>query len=176
MSSDSEEGDMSTDEEEDEAISTDEEEELSDPLREREFQHLSLYARHHWPIHAQKSSDADNKWPLRTLLETFFGSPRESSPAYQCWHRMSDKDRRQRPHTSVLSYPMKTSNLIPTSIASFAYCAFGLAEILPDWHNSNWIKSDDRNEDNQSFLELAVLSGSVPTCRHLIQHGAEVNA
>ncbi|KAF8861649.1 hypothetical protein BDZ45DRAFT_586659, partial [Acephala macrosclerotiorum] len=150
--------------------------ELDDPLHEQGFQNLSYYARHHWPIHARKCSRIDNKGRLSTLLEDFLGPPTESSLAYQSWHRMLLAEQLDGPDSSILRSTIYIDDLSPASMAIFAYCAFGLAEILPDWHKFNWIKGDNRSQGGQSFLELAAISGSIPTCRLLIRYDAEVNA
>ena len=63
----------------------------------------------------------------------------------------------------------------PDSAASFIYCLFDLAVILPDWHNFEWIKLDQRTILGQSCLELAVIGKAFHTCRELVQHGASVN-
>ncbi|CZR64609.1 uncharacterized protein PAC_14507 [Phialocephala subalpina] len=150
--------------------------ELNDPLQDQGFQRLSYYVRHHWPIHAQKSSEIDNNNRLSTLLEDFLGLPTESSPAYRCWHRTIESDEYKTPNTGIFSSAIDYYDLSPASIAAFAYCAFGLAEILPDWHNYNWVKDDNGNQHGESFLELAARSGYIPTCRLLIRYGAEINA
>ncbi|KAF4627727.1 hypothetical protein G7Y89_g10427 [Cudoniella acicularis] len=148
---------------------------LTDPLHGQGFHRLSLYTRHHWPIHAQKSDAMGNRNRVRTRLEAFLGHPTNSSAAYRCWHRMVTIDDSRIQRTSIFTYRLGPRYLAPDSITSFSYSAFGLATILPDWHDSNWVKDDNRNETGETFLELTGIFGSILGCRHLIGHGAEVN-
>jgi hypothetical protein len=108
--------------------------EQNDPLYKQGFENLSLYARHHWMIHAKKSAGIGTKARISTLVDRFLGQPTNSSPAYQCWLRMTAKDRySQRPPTSMfVSSGFHARTLFPDSISCFAYCAFDLTIILPD--------------------------------------------
>jgi ankyrin repeat domain-containing protein 50 len=108
--------------------------EAYDPLDGQGFEILSFYARHHWPIHAKQSADKGNPHRLLTLLEEFLGQPTESSLAYRSWQRMVEKDGRSRtPRTSTFqSIRCSAADLSPNAIASFAYCAFDLAIVLPE--------------------------------------------
>ena len=151
--------------------------ELRDPLYEQGFGYFSAYARHHWLLHAKKSSGIDSKSRMSTLLEDFLGLPTESSLAYRCWHRMVSKDYRLwRPESLIFRYPFHPNLITPASMASFAYCAFDLAVILPDWYHLDWVKDDNRTDRGYTFLEITAHSRSIHTCRNLIKHGAEVNA
>lgn len=149
---------------------------LIDPLHQGQgFGNLSCYARHHWSIHASRSSGIDNKDQLSARLTNFLGLPTKSSAAYQCWHRMIDSEEQYQPSTSVFYINIRHKDIVPASISSFAYCAFGLALFLPDWHNLNWTQEDQRTETGLIFLELAVMSGSAFTCRCLVENGADPN-
>jgi hypothetical protein len=108
--------------------------ELKDPLHEHEFPYLALYARHHWAIHARNCAGTSNQNRVSTLVDEFLGLPTDSSPAYRCWLRMSVEDRGQIiPFTSIFEDTnILPRDLFPESIASFGYCSFDLATILPD--------------------------------------------
>jgi hypothetical protein len=149
-----------------------EENEIEDPLKDQNFEKLSLYARRYWMIHATKVSEVENYNLLSTLLEEFLGLPMVSSCAYRCWHRMvMTTDRYRRFET----YDIDPRDICPVSIASFPYCAFGLNVVLPDWHNYAWVKEDVRTDLGKTCLELAAISGLSSVCRDLVHHGAEVN-
>lgn len=152
--------------------------EVQDPLHEQGFEHFSLYARHHWMIHVQNSAEVGDKTRISVLLEEFLGLPTDSSPSYRCWHRMvsADGNYQEKPSTSIFDWFHAPSHLAPASISSFSFCAFGLATILPIWQNNNWVKEDARTQRKSTFLELTAEYGSISGCRHLISHGAEVNA
>jgi hypothetical protein len=147
--------------------------ELEDPLHGQGFELLSFYARRHWMIHAKNSADMDNHDRLSALLEEFLGLPLESSTAFQCWHRMVTEDGK---HSAFPSYSIGPEELCPASIASFAYCAFGLDIVLPNWHDFNWIIEDMRTEQKHTYLELAARSGLTSTCRYLVKNGMKINA
>ncbi|KAE8444754.1 hypothetical protein EG329_014314 [Mollisiaceae sp. DMI_Dod_QoI] len=151
-------------------------EELKDPMSGPPFAYLSIYARHHWPIHAQRTADSGNNNRTSTRLEEFLGLPTNSSLAYRCWLRMVTSDSYHKPSTSVFSRYIKAKDIAPNSIASFSYCVFGLDSILPEWHDFKWVKDDNRTQEGHSFLELVALSGSLTTCQNLIDHGSDVNA
>jgi hypothetical protein len=153
--------------------------ELSDPLHidKKNFKSLSLYARHYWMFHAQRSAQAGNKQRVLTLLHEFLGHPSESSAAYRCWLRMAEEDYTYLERTDQRNvWELRPRDFAPYSAASFAYCLFDLAIILPDWHDFEWIKLDQRTSRGEySCLELAALGGAIHTCRELIKHGARVN-
>jgi hypothetical protein len=52
---------------------------------------------------------------------------------------------------------------------------FDLAVILPDWHDFERIKLEQRTIHGYSCLELAAIGGGFHTCRELIKHGTSVN-
>ena len=149
----------------------------SDPLNEENFTSLSLYARHSWMLHAQRSAQAGNKQRTSTLLHGFLGHPSESSATYRCWLRMVKVDfegsRITYQQKDVWNLPPK--EIAPDYAASFVYCLWDLAGILPDWHNFEWIKLEQRTINEYSCLELAVIGGAFHTCRELIKHGASIN-
>jgi ankyrin repeat protein len=147
-----------------------------DPLDGQGFESLASYAMNYWPIHAHRITETNKKNEISTRLEEFLGLPTDSSRAYQCWHKFILHRKRYLPENSFFSRNRSPDILLPTSVASFTYCVCGLATILPTWHDLAWIKDDIKTETGQTFLELAVISGSIPTCRLLIKHGAEVNS
>ena len=139
----------------------------NDPLSAQEFRSIIMYARDHWMTHSERSAEMNPKDRLCTLLEEFLGLPRDSSSAYRYWVRMVGGH--------IFFRYFYASELLPPSLASFAYCAFGLSSVLPAWHDFNWVKYDDIAKMGCSYLELAAISGSVRTCRDLIKYGAKVN-
>ncbi|KAE9380762.1 hypothetical protein N431DRAFT_477640 [Stipitochalara longipes BDJ] len=153
-----------------------------DPLPGNEFRDFRYYARHHWMIHAVKSAGIENNECLSTILNLFLGQPTNSSPAYRCWLSMVIKDKDC--DTSIFETASvepeyfrrfsKVKKFEDCSVAGFAYCAFDLACVLPNWYDFSWIDGE-KTEKNQSYLELAALFGATYTCRELIKHGAEVN-
>jgi ankyrin repeat domain-containing protein 50 len=151
----------------------------SDPLDHWEFNFLSYYARHHWTIHAKKSSERGSNYRIPTLVDEFLGLPTDSSPAYRCWMRMVIEEGQgyysKIPWTSIFRHGLVDVGF-EECIAGFVYCAFDLVAILPDWHDFDWVKQDQRTGNGQTFLELAAQVGAVHTCRELVKHGAEVNA
>jgi ankyrin repeat domain-containing protein 50 len=153
--------------------------ELSDPLHldEENFKSLSLYARHSWKFHAQRSAQAGSKQRVSTLLHEFLGHPAESSAAYRCWLRMAkvDDEGSEMIVSQRTVWNLEPKIVAPDSAASFVYCLWDLAGILPDWHDYEWIKLEQRTIDGYSCLELAVIGGAFHTCRELIKHGASVN-
>jgi hypothetical protein len=154
----------------------------SDPLDHWMFNYLTYYARHHWTIHAKKSAERGNNHRISTLVDEFLGLPTDSSPAYRCWMRMVVEEGQRRrgpargriPSTSIFQNWLDVG--FGECMAGFVYCAFDLVAILPDWHEFDWVKQDQRTGTGETFLELAAQAGAVHTCRELIKHGAEVNA
>jgi ankyrin repeat protein len=150
-----------------------------DPLHEEMFHHLSFHARHYWMLHAQRSAKAGNTQRVSALLYEFLGHPSESSPAYRFWLSMVNQDYTSNATTDRQLDVWKVSpkQLVPNSAASFVYCLFDLAIILPDWHDFKWIELDQTTSwyDEYSCLQLAAIGGSCHTCRELIKHGALVN-
>lgn len=141
-----------------------------DPLSQPNFRKLSQYARDYWPVHIRRNDGTDTRMSRR--LYDFLGLPTDSSPAYRCWHRMAQKE-------SLLISTQRdlyTKDLSPATVAAFAYCAFGLAKILPHWYKSDWVREDLKSEEKKTFLELAVGSRSLTTCRQIVESGADVNA
>lgn len=147
--------------------------ELNDPLHGQGFEKVSFYARRYWMIHVRNSAGMHKHDRLSALLEDFLGLPTNSSTAYRCWHRMVTE---RGPYSLFPTGYLQPGDISPDSIASFSYCAFGLVEVLPHWHDYTWVKDNITTERGATFLELAALCGSVPTCRDLIKHGADVNA
>ena len=148
----------------------------NDSLDEQGFYSLRLYARHHWMIHVQNCEEGNND-RLSTLLKRFLGSPTDSSPAYQSWHRMIRKDGYGRtPFSSFFSgYRFNLNDLEPASLATFAICAFGFYTTLSSWWDNPWTEYVHKNKQGNSLLQLAVIAGSVSICGRLIDWGAEVN-
>lgn len=137
---------------------------------------LSFYARHHWMIHVQNHGEEGINDRLSALLKQFLGSPMDSSPAYQIWHRMIEKDGYIRPSSSIFSDTrFELHDLEPASSASFAICAFGFYTILSVWWDKPWTDNADINKLGHSLLQLAAVAGSVSICGRLIDWGAEVN-
>jgi ankyrin repeat protein len=153
--------------------------ELNDPLHinKENFIYLSLYARYSWMLHAQRSAQAGNKQRVSTLLHEFLGHPSESSAAYRYWLRMVkvDYEGSEMTYRQKGFWRLRPENIAPDSVASFIYCLFDLAVILPDWHGFEWIKLDQRTILGESCLELAGIGKAFHTCRKLIQHSASVN-
>ena len=145
----------------------------SDSLYDDVTHSLSYYARHYWITHVQKCEEESTNDRLSALLKRFLGSPVESSPAYQRWHRMITKDNYNWP--SFSGHHFKLDDLEPASSASFAICAFGLYTILSGWWDSPWTENVHVNKRGSSLLQLAAIAGSVSICRRLIDWGAEVN-
>ena len=152
----------------------------SDPLDHWAFICLSYYARHHWTIHAKKSAERGSNHRISTLVDKFLGLPADSSPAYRCWMRMVTEEGRggltKIPDSSIFRDWLLDDVDFGECMAGFVYCAFDLVAILPDWHDFDWVKHDQRIGTGQTFLELAVQGGAVHTCWELVMHGAEVNA
>jgi hypothetical protein len=136
---------------------------------------LSYYARYYWMIHVQKYAEEGTDDRLSALLKRFLGSPVESSPAYQRWHRMIPKNYNRDFLSFSGEYHFELDELEPESSASFAICAFGLYTILSGWWDSPWTENVHVNKRGNSLLELAAIAGSVSICRRLIDWGAEVD-
>jgi hypothetical protein len=149
---------------------------LEDPLRGQGFDKLSFYARCRWPIHAQKSAGASDNVRIPDRLEKFLGLPKNSSFAYRCWLKMVHEEVRATPGNIHVFDRHVNWYLYPDSIAGFAYCAFNLALLLPNWHGLDWVKENLKNSIGENFLDIAVNSESVPMCRRLIKHGLDANA
>jgi ankyrin repeat protein len=149
----------------------------SDPLHKKDFKYLASYARMSCMFHVQKSALAVNKQRVSTLLHEFLGHPSESSAAYRCWLKMVKVDYKRSKMTVSRRnvWNLEPKDIAPDSAASFVYCLFDLAINLPDWHNFEWIKLEQRTIHGDSCLELAVIGGAFHTCRELIKHGASVN-
>lgn len=144
-----------------------------DPLHGQGFEYLSIYARHYWINHARQHPEGFDK-RFKSILEKFLGMPEDSSLAYRCWHRMITEDVYYEPYLSAVRF-IDRADLVPTSVAAFTFCRFGISFQLPDWHNYEWVRNQLRTEESLSLLELGCLSGELKICQDLIKHGADVN-
>ena len=133
-----------------------------------DFYDLRDYAVHHWMTHIQKCEDTDINERVCSLLKQFLGSPAESSFAYQSWHMSISKS------TGVIS-EFRTEDFEPTSLASFAICAFGFYTILSPWWEDRWEICMHKNVLGGSLLQLAVVGNSAPVCARLSKWGARVD-
>jgi len=151
---------------------------FEDPTQNQGFDHLSRYVRHHWVNHTQRSAGAHNMERLSILLSQFLGQPKDSSLAYQSWLTMLSEEnpRRDTPNTSIFTTHFRFRDLSPKVMSSFAFCAFKLEIILPDWDGSDWMKSPVKTDSGYNYLDLVVISGASVTCRNLIKAGVEVDA
>jgi hypothetical protein len=86
------------------------------------------YASLHWAIHIQRYGEEIIDERLAKLLKQFLGSMNESGPAYKSWHRIFKELSADMHDDHVLL----RDKLVPTSLASFAICAYGFHKILSD--------------------------------------------
>ncbi|KAK2769608.1 hypothetical protein FQN53_005988 [Emmonsiellopsis sp. PD_33] len=143
-----------------------------------QFYNLVIYAAHHWMIHAREcENNKGNNSRISGLLGRFLGSPTESMSAFQSWHRIfRGLLRDQMPPSSVFKRSEFTPrDLEPTCVSTFAVCAFGLYALLPNCWATPWPDLVGKNSQGRSVLQLAVLGGSLPLCKRLLEWGADVN-
>lgn len=160
------------------SLTNDEKLAIGDPLGGQGFDKLSLYARYRWATHAKNSAGASKIARVSDRLEEFLGLPKDSSPAYRCWLQMVYKEVRRMPGDGYhYKYPLRAVHryLYPYSIAGFAYAAFNLEALLPNWHGLEWVDENLKNYMDENILDIAVNSESVLICRRLIKRGLNFN-
>jgi ankyrin repeat protein len=149
-----------------------------DGSRDGSLDRLRLYARHNWISHVRNCEYQGSNDRVSNLLKRFFGSPMESSIAYQEWYKMLEYDEDL---VSPFYYPLFTPperylprDIEPISSASYGICALGLYDLLSDWFTIPWVEYRSKNIRGRSLLQLAAIAGSHPICECLIQWGADV--
>lgn len=129
-----------------------------DPIK-----NLKQYAADQWPHHVRSYGDKATDSQLSGLLEKFFGSTDKSGPAYVHWYHLNRR----------VDFP--SSQLAPCSNPLLAICRFGLYQILPTLWQSEGINPEQVNENSDSLLVLAIMSGNVELIQTLLTLGADVN-
>ena len=147
--------------------------------RDDRFDLLRHYARQNWVSHVRSCQYQGSNDRVSTLLKRFFGSPMESSIAYQKWYDMLGYDEDLRDRFNYPYFKLRRSylplDIEPISSASYGICAFGLYDFLSDWFDIPWVEYRSKNSRGRSLLQLAAVSGSHPICERLIQWGVDVN-
>ncbi|KAK1251159.1 hypothetical protein MKX07_005714 [Trichoderma sp. CBMAI-0711] len=127
------------------------------------------YAAHTWPRHVQRY----DKWLSSTggiapdaklvmALKDFLGSPERSSEHYRAW---LDK-------YHICTRWSYKPDLLPSNMALFTMCRYGLYNVLRDWWHRGSITEDmalSKCAGNCNALGLAALAESVPICRILLR-------
>jgi ankyrin repeat protein len=157
-----------------------------------------VYLRHHWFRHCQKAQygEATN---LQPLLQTFLGSPNESSKLYQRWYEMLDEDYWNMDPAHYGAYgaaglddaggdlmdlyqsdPYRyedfESELSPADRAVFAMCHFSFSACLSDWWEGDDFNASSVNERGHSLLTIAARAGCTPICEYLVGRGVDVDS
>lgn len=164
---------------------------------------LHMYIRHHWAKHVRAAQD-DKEATLSSLLQTFLGSPEDSSKQYQkwyeviqgeldriadipgdIWHMQSylaaggfDEEWNDTCEFNQAPHPEWgdfESELAPTDKAIFAMCHFSFNAVLSDWWQDAEFDVSLVNERGHNLLTLAARAGCTPICKILIDKGADVN-
>ena len=164
---------------------------------------LHLYIRHHWAKHVRAAQD-DKEATLSSLLQTFLGSPEDSSKQYRKWYEVIQEELDRIASIPGDVWYMQSylaaggfdeswndtcefnqaphpewgefeSELGPSDKAIFAMCHFSFNAILSDWWQDAEFDVSLVNERGHNLLTLAARAGCTPICKTLIDKGADVN-
>ncbi|KAJ5718496.1 Major facilitator superfamily domain general substrate transporter [Penicillium malachiteum] len=140
------------------------------------------YCRHHWVRHVQyqefnpPNDGAKFDYQLRSLLQSFLGSPTQGGPVYQGWYRdiLNDQIDNILLH-SIFVYEVSEKDLSPPILPVLAMSRLSFDGILSDWWDSYEISSSHVNDRHEGPLILAAKAGCLLICERLIRKGASVN-
>ena len=132
-----------------------------------EEENILRYIVGHWPDHVRLHAEEGVDARLKSLVIEFLGSPNEASAAYRCWsHRFpSDVKRRK---------PLYYEGFLGSPRPAFAVVILGLNTILHNWWISN-LDVDLMDDNKQSLLYIAGMSGNLSAARDLLDLGANPN-
>jgi ankyrin repeat protein len=132
---------------------------------------LLTYATRNWPYHVQKHGEDNIDPRLAVLLKAFLGSIDSSSRAFQHWYGLRLNER-----PSLRDSDCTYVEVAPPSLATFAIRRFGFHAVLGDWWETGPSDPHRRNDEGNTLLHLAVISGSDTLTLKLLNLGLDVNA